>query len=150
MKRYKDWIKQADEDLNAAKDSEKNDHFEWACFQAQQSAEKSLKSFLLFLNVDTWGHGLVHLLRELKKILKESKESNKELSDEPIMSEYDALKEKCQELDMHYIQPRYPNGFASGYPAEYYNKKLALKCIEYAKAINQFIKKKIEKLSSFQ
>ncbi|MEJ2249465.1 MAG: HEPN domain-containing protein [Candidatus Lokiarchaeota archaeon] len=115
MKRYKDWIKQADEDLNAAKDSEKNDHFEWACFQAQQSAEKSLKSFLLFLK-----------------------------------SEYDALKEKCQELDMHYIQPRYPNGFASGYPAEYYNKKLALKCIEYAKAINQFIKKKIEKLSSFQ
>jgi len=48
------------------------------------------------------------------------KESKEYYFDE---NEYNQLKEKCQELDRHYIQPRYPNGFISGHPAEYYNKK---------------------------
>ena len=62
--------------------------------------------------------------------------------------EYKDLIEKCQDLDRHYIQPRYPNGFASGYPAEFYNQKIAKECIEYAKIIIGFVKEKIEEISS--
>lgn len=34
------WIRQADKDLNSAKNSLKAGDYEWSCFQAQQSAEK--------------------------------------------------------------------------------------------------------------
>ena len=141
MNRFNDWLKQAEKDMEAASDSEKYKHFEWACFQAHQSAEKALKALLLFLNIDSWGHGLIHLLKEWKQIVKEEK---MEVHEE----EFNELFEKCQELDRHYIQPRYPNGFASGYPAEYYNQKTAKECIEYAKSINRFVKEKIKEISA--
>ena len=137
MNRFNDWFKQAEKDMEAAMDSEKHKHYEWACFQAQQSAEKALKSLLLFLNVDSWGHGLIYLLKEWKRIADEEKMQHDE-------DKYTDLVEKCQDLDRHYIQPRYPNGFASGYPAEFYNLKTAKECIEYAKSIIQFVKEKIK------
>lgn len=74
-----------------------------ACFQAQQSAEKALKSLLLFINIDSWGHGLIYLMKEWKRIAEEEK---MQVDDE----EYRDLIEKCQDLDRHYIQPRYPMG----------------------------------------
>jgi len=92
--------------------------------------------------VDAWGHGLIYLLKEWKKIAKNE--------DEQINFDegnYNSLKEKCQNLDRHYIQPRYPNGFASGYPAEFYNKKTANECIEYAESIIQFVREKIKEIS---
>jgi hypothetical protein len=33
-KRFEDWLKQADENLKAVRDSKKTEHFEWAYFQA--------------------------------------------------------------------------------------------------------------------
>jgi HEPN domain-containing protein len=143
MKRYNDWFKQAEKDLEAAKDSKKNAHYEWACFQAQQSAEKALKALLLFLNIDSWGYGLIYLLKEWKQIAEKEEEDIVFNNDE-----YDDLKEKCQNLDRHYIQPRYPNGFASGYPAEFYNKKTAEEGIEYGESIIQFVRKKTQKIST--
>lgn len=46
MRRHEDWLKQAYSDLQAAEDSAGSDHHEWACFQAQQAAEKALKALL--------------------------------------------------------------------------------------------------------
>ena len=40
------WFKQAEKDLKASKNSLKLGDYEWACFQAQQAAEKALKSIL--------------------------------------------------------------------------------------------------------
>ena len=40
------WLLQAEADLSAARDSERSGHYEWACFQAQQSAEKAVKALL--------------------------------------------------------------------------------------------------------
>ena len=141
MNRFNDWFKQAEKDMEAAIDSEKYKHYEWACFQAQQSAEKALKSLLLFINIDSWGHGLIYLMKEWKRIAEEEK---MQLDDE----EYRDLIEKCQDLDRHYIQPRYPNGFASGYPSEFYNQKIEKECIEYANTIIRFVKEKIKEISS--
>lgn len=139
MNRYNDWLKQAEADIEAASDSKKNNHHEWACFQAQQSAEKALKALLLYMNIDAWRRGLIYLLKQWKQITIEEK---KDLDEK----EYNILIEKCQELDRHYIQPRYPNGFASGYPAEYYNEKTAQECIEYARNIIQFVKQEIKEI----
>jgi len=135
---------QATEDIKAANSSMENKHFEWACFQSQQSGEKALKALLLALNIDAWGHGLVHLLKEWKEVTQENPEEFQEI-DTVVFQE---LIRNCQELDRHYIQPRYPNGFASGYPAEYYNQKIAKESITYAKNIIAFVKKEITKISS--
>ncbi|MGQ4875200.1 MAG: HEPN domain-containing protein [Promethearchaeia archaeon] len=121
-------------------DSQNCGHYEWASFQAQQSAEKALKALLLFFNIDAWGHGLVHLFKKLRNI-----KQDQIIIDDDI---FNLLLKKCQELDRHYIQPRYPNGFISGYPSEYYNKDTSEECIEYAKDIISFVEKQIEKLSS--
>lgn len=40
------WLRQAEADLLAAKDSLDHGHHEWACFQCHQAAEKALKAFL--------------------------------------------------------------------------------------------------------
>ena len=46
MREVRKWIAQAEADLKAAEDSLKSGHYDWACFQSQQSAEKGLKAFL--------------------------------------------------------------------------------------------------------
>ncbi len=146
MKRTRDWLTQAEYDIQAAEDSMLNDHHEWACFQSQQAAEKALKALLLAINIDAWGHSLVHLLKRWQ-------DDSKDLELDAIFPEdfsFDSLLEKCQELDRHYIQPRYPNGFASGFPAEYYNRKIASLGIQYAKEIISYAKKTVEKLSSLE
>lgn len=105
MNRFSDWLNQAKEDFQAAIDSMNSDHYEWTCFQAQQAAEKALKALLLSLNVEAWGRGLIYLLKKWKDVMAE------EINNENIFDEefYNGLYEKAQELDKHYIQPRYPN-----------------------------------------
>jgi len=41
-------------------------------------------------------------------------------------------------LDKHYIPTRYPNGFDSGAPTDFYTKEEAEKAIECAKEILEF------------
>ncbi|MCS7282048.1 MAG: HEPN domain-containing protein [Anaerolineae bacterium] len=43
-------------------------------------------------------------------------------------------------LDRHYIQSRYPNGFASGYPAEFYDLETARRALQHARTILQFVR----------
>jgi HEPN domain-containing protein len=113
MRRYEDWLNQAKIDIKAAEQSMKSEFFEWSCFQAHQSAEKALKSLLRFINLESWGHGLVHFLKAWKEETKGQKRYSFD------KEQYDDLLKKCQALDSHYIQARGPNGFSSGFPAEY-------------------------------
>ena len=46
--RSKDWLAQAEKDLEQAKSSQAGGRHEWACFAAQQSAEKAVKALHLF------------------------------------------------------------------------------------------------------
>ena len=144
MHRAKDWLDQAYADLSAAKDSKKTAHYEWTCFQAQQAAKKALKSILLYFNVDSWGHSLVHLLRQLQQEVKTARVHFPNLQQALTPQ----LLEQAQELDRHYIQPRYPNGFVSGYPAEYYNPTIAQKCVEYAESFIELAQRVFKELSS--
>ena len=44
---FLDWLKYVEEDLNEAKDAHERKKYRYACFFAQQSAEKFLKAFLV-------------------------------------------------------------------------------------------------------
>jgi len=138
MERSKDWLAQSEKDFDAANDSLKSKHYEWVCFQSQQSSKKALKALLLSMNIDIWGHSVTHLLNRWSDIVDEKE----------IIDNKSNILEQCQELDRHYIQPRYPNGFLSGYPAEYYNEKTAKECLKNVSDIIQFVKEKIRKVSS--
>lgn len=47
MNRSGDWLAQAERDLAQAESSRRQGHHEWACFAAQQAAEKAVKALNL-------------------------------------------------------------------------------------------------------
>ena len=122
-RRYEDWLMQARRDLKAARDSLNAGNYEWTAFQAQQGAEKALKALLRYHNNEARGHTLVHLLGSVQDFV-------------VVPS---SLWPKVRELDRHYIQPRYPNGFATGYPAEFYDQETARRALAYGTEILEFV-----------
>jgi len=124
-RRYQDWFMQAQRDLKAARDSLEAHNYEWAAFQAQQGAEKALKALLRYHNHEARGHTLVHLLGKAEEFVEVPAE----------------LWPKVRELDRHYIQPRYPNGFATGYPAEFYDRETAERALAYGTAVLEFVRR---------
>lgn len=125
------WLKQAENDLGAARNSLDTGNYEWACFQSQQSAEKALKSALYskgFRKI------LTHSIFELVKALTD------------FESGFNKLKKEAKVLDSVYIPARYPNGIAGDLaPFEYYEREDAEECITYAELILEMVKKLIEK-----
>ena len=120
--RSQDWLKQAHRDLEQAKDSRIAGRHEWACFAANQGAEKAVKALHLFLKQEAWGHVVAQLLRELPESVQVPGE----------------LVEKGRVLDNFYIPTRYPNGHPSGSPFEHYGSLQSDQAIDYASEILEF------------
>ena len=121
--RADDWLKQADRDLEQAKESEQSQKFEWACFAAQQAAEKAVKALHLHHGQEAWGHVISKLLSELPETTQASEE----------------LINKAKVLDNFYIPARYPNGHPEGAPFEHYGPLQSSEAIEYAGEILAFV-----------
>jgi HEPN domain-containing protein len=121
------WLKQAEKDLASAKNSLESGDYEWACFQAQQSAEKALKSVLYskgFRKIIT--HSIYELVKKIGSLEVELMRFRKE----------------AKVLDSVYIPSRYPNGIAGDLaPFEYYEKGDAEECINYAGLILDTVKR---------
>jgi HEPN domain-containing protein len=63
--RARDWLAQAEKDLEVAGLARANGKHDWACFAAQQAAEKAVKALHLHHGQEAWGHVVARLLREL-------------------------------------------------------------------------------------
>jgi HEPN domain-containing protein len=122
-----DWLNQAEGDLQHAKNAEKDGDYDWACFAAQQSAEKAVKGLIFARSGEGWGHSVTRLLKDLSNVMEVSS----------------TLIKAAMNLDKHYIPTRYPNGFDSGAPREYYTDEDAEKAIEDAQRIYDFCLKSI-------
>lgn len=120
--RAEDWLRQALRDVEQAEDSRRAGHHEWACFAAQQAAEKAVKALHLQMGQEAWGHVVAKLLREL-----------------PLEVPQD-LVEKARTLDSFYIPPRYPNSHAEGAPFEHYGPLQSDEAIRYAREILAFVR----------
>ena len=120
------WFRQAEKDLKASKNSLKSGDYEWACFQAQQAAEKALKSILYvrgFRKILT--HSVFELIMEVGK----------------FETGFEEFKRAAKVLDSAYILTRYPNGIAGDLiPSEYYEQEDAKECILYAESILEWVK----------
>ena len=112
------WLRQAECDLAAEHVSMQGASYEWACFQAQQAAEKAVKSLLYAAG---YRKILTHSVYELLL------ESQKRGDCMP------SLEQEAKLLDNVYITSRYPNGLAgSMIPSEYYTKEDADRCLHSA------------------
>ena len=106
--RARDWLRQAERDLEVARTTSQAKQYDWACFAAQQAAEKALKGLYQHHHAEGWGHVL------------------------------DRLVESAKVLDKFYIPTRYPNGLDAGAPADAYTSGEAEQAIRYAQEIVAF------------
>jgi HEPN domain-containing protein len=130
VERSRDWMDQAEGDLEHAKSDLKLGFYDWACFSSQQSAEKAVKAVFQKLGAEAWGNSVYDLLLELK--------SRMDVSDE--------LLEYSLELDKAYIPTRYPNAHPTSSPRRRYTRKEAERLIEYAEKILVFCKNILSKI----
>ena len=63
--RWRDWLAQAEHDLEQAAASRNDGRHDWACFAAHQAAEKAVKALHLSMGQEAWGHVVARLLSEL-------------------------------------------------------------------------------------
>jgi HEPN domain-containing protein len=121
------WLRQAEADLKAARDSLGDGNHEWSCFQSQQSGEKALKACLYekgYTSIVT--HSLKELLKECSK----------------LDASFSTLSTDARNLDMYYIPTRYPNGLAGDLaPTDFYEREDAEKCIKSAESIFNTVKR---------
>jgi len=130
MERSKDWIDEAEGDLKHAKSDLEHEFYNWACFSAQQSAEKAMKAVFQKMHAEAGGYSAFDLLKELSKRHKVPED----------------LIDKALELDKAYIPTRYPNAHPSGSPRKRYTKEEAMRLIKYAEEIFKFCSSLLSKI----
>ncbi len=130
MERSKDWIYEAAGDLEHAKNDLNSGFYNWACFSAQQSAEKAVKAVFQKMGADVWGHAVADLIQELAKFHQVPQE----------------LIDGALELDKAYIPTRYPDAHPSGSPRSKYIKAEARRLIDHAERIFQFCSDLLSKI----
>jgi HEPN domain-containing protein len=113
MNRWHDWYEQGKRDYTRAL---------WACFTLQQASEKVVKALGLARDVTLLGHSLTDMLRRLNQELVVPEE----------------VLDSARLLDLYYIPPCYPNGFASGKPADYVTETQAQEGLHAADRVIRF------------
>ncbi len=122
MDRSRDWLRQAQRDLEQAEDSRRAGRHEWACFAAQQAAEKAVKALHLFCKQEAWGQVVARLLAELPESIQIP----------------EGLVDKARVLDNFYMPTRYANGHPEGAPFEHYGPLQSAEALIYAREIVEF------------
>ena len=120
--RHADWLRQAQADLRHARNALEDGDHEWACFAAQQAAEKAVKAVIQALGGEAWGHSVTVLLGGVAERVEVSAD----------------LMDAGRRLDKHYLPTRYPNGFDIGAPTDYYTRAEAVAAVRDAGAILEF------------
>lgn len=132
MQRTDDWLEAAREDLAHARHAEQGGFFQWACFSAQQAAEKAVKAVFQSLGAEAWGHSVSDLLEELAER-------------RPVPED---LVERAMELDKAYISTRYPDAHQSGTPGQRYTRREAERLRDYGEEIVEFCEDLVSELDA--
>lgn len=122
MERSQDWMNEAIGDLEHARSDLERGYYNWACFSAQQSAEKAVKAVFQKLHCEAWGRSVAELLEELSKRHRVPAK----------------LISGGLELDKAYIPTRYPDAHPSGSPRTRYTREEARRLIGHGQKILQF------------
>jgi HEPN domain-containing protein len=121
MERSGEWFEQAERDLAHGRSDLVGRYYDWACFSAQQAADKAAKAVLYRAGNDAWGHSVADLLEAIRGLAHVS----------------DELLEAGLELDKVYIPSRYPDAHPSGSPSRRYTRAEAERALNHAEQIVQ-------------
>ncbi len=116
---------QAQGDLEHAKHDLQSGFYDWACFSAQQAAEKAAKAVFQKLGTEVWGHSVADILEKLHQF-------------HPVPQH---LIDLALELDKAYIPTRYPNAHPTGSPFEFYNAADAQQALTDARQVMDFVQR---------
>lgn len=119
LNRSRDWLEQAKGDLEHARKSIGMGDFDWACFAAQQAAEKAAKALHLHQGTIIWGHSVLDLLEAFP----------------PSSPASEELKDVARRLDKYYIAPRYPDVHPAGPSRRYYTDADARQAVAGAEKV---------------
>ncbi|HAO92499.1 MAG: hypothetical protein A2X93_02280 [Deltaproteobacteria bacterium GWC2_56_8] len=121
------WLRQAEYDLRAAEWNQQGGFFAPACFLAQQSAAKSLRSFLFFNGEDA---------RETRSVV--------ELIDRAITyeEEFRSFVGTSTSLDIYYKTSRFPDAIPGGIPADVITEKDSKDAVKQASDIIAVVERK--------
>jgi len=122
MERSADWMDQARGDLDHARHDVQAHFYDWACFSAQQAAEKAAKAVFQPIGAEAWGRSVADLLQELSRTYPDASQ----------------LRDAALELDKAYIPARYPDAHPSGSPRRRYIRVEAERLVQHADRIVQW------------
>ena len=122
------WLAQAEYDLRAAQTNADNELYAYACFIAQQAAEKALKAFL-------YGQGERHVVgHSVGELCRRAAKGN---------PAFGKAATRLGRLDRYYIPTRYPNGLPSGIPAEVFYADDAVLALTLARETLDLVKQNL-------
>ncbi len=115
---------QAEGDLEHAKHDLAAGFYDWACFSAQQAAEKAVKAVFQRLGTEAWGQSVYDLLARLRERFEVD----------------ESLLDMALELDKAYIPTRYPYAHPASSPRRRYTRGEAERLIGYVERVLGFCK----------
>lgn len=122
------WLAQADSDLAFAELASRERFFAYACFHAQQAAEKALKAFLFARGAEhVVGHSVADLAAECATL------------DET----FSPLVSRAGPLDRLYLPTRYPNTLPGGIPAQAFDQSDAEQALGMARLVMTAVKRQL-------
>jgi len=114
--RWKDWLKQAENELLWGRDAAERDQHALVCFLSQQAAEMALKALAYFRGADfVKGHSVLLIADDLQ-----------------INGD---IRDAAQRLDQYYITTRYPDSHFTGAAFEYFTQSQAQEALLFAERI---------------
>lgn len=125
------WLRQAENDLAFGELALREGFHAQACFVAQQTAEKALKS-IAYAQGDRLvvGHSIVELANRLAASV-------------PDLAK---LREQAGLLDQYYVATRYPNGLPGGVPFEAFGERQAREALEAAGTFVKVARRRVEEV----
>lgn len=122
--RQRDWLRQAENDLQSAHHMRAGGFHAQACFTAQQAGEKALKALCFARGFDiVRTHSLFQLVSDL--------------------GENGAVERCAKELDLFYISGRYPDAFPGGAPFELISESQSERALAAAQTVLEFVTERL-------
>ena len=123
--RWRDWLAQAEHDLEQAAASRKDGRHDWSCFASHQAAEKAVKALHIADGKRLTGNVIARLLTELPETPPED------------------LVDRGRVLDNYYIPTRSPRSHADGAAYEHYGALQSEQGLCFAGDILQFARESL-------
>ncbi|MDE3001330.1 MAG: HEPN domain-containing protein [Gemmatimonadota bacterium] len=120
--RWRDWLDQAEYDLEQAVASKNGGRHAWACFASHQAAEKAVKALHVAGGKRQTSNVIARLLTELPETPPED------------------LIDKGRALDSFYVGTRYPNGHLQGAAFVHYGALQSDQGLCYAGDVIKFVR----------